>query len=178
MDDPQVSPKSWLDHVEKAARVVLWLSIASACVIAPIQYISFRNAEKRAATKAEAELQELVKKGEARVEEREKRTKSRRLTLASMGAYISGLSYSAAQGNLWVTNVSPRTGVLCVYGVAQDPEGSKTSESLPVCHEVGAYAASTSGSLGPRSTQPDRLWTPCSEAHGGPIGAGSTRSIS
>lgn len=130
----------WLDRLEKAGRLVLWLSIASACLIVPITYMGLKKAEKREETKTEAELQAAIKKAEARAEELEKLHKPRRLTLASMGGYLSGLSYSTAQGNLWFTNVSPRTGVLCIYGEAKDPDTQKTSESIPACHEVGAYA--------------------------------------
>jgi|HubBroStandDraft_4_1064222.scaffolds.fasta_scaffold741212_2 hypothetical protein len=129
---------SWLDRFEKSGRLVLWLSIASACVIVPIAYVS----QKRAETKAEAELQAAVKKAEAKVEELEKGNKPGRVAFASIGAYMSSISYDKAQGNLWFTNVSPRGGTLCVVGVAQDPELSvKTSQSLPACQEVGAYAS-------------------------------------
>lgn len=128
----------WIDRIEKVGRVVLWLAIASAFVIVPVSYIS----QKRAETKTEAELHEAVKNAEARAEalEKEKDKKPNRLTLASMGAYVYGINYSLAQGNLTFTNVSPRTGVLCVIGEAQEPDLSmKTSQSIPACAEVGEY---------------------------------------
>ena len=136
-----MSTTSLLDRIEKVGRVVLWFAIASACVVLPIEYVLHKNALKREETKAEAELQTAVKRAEAKADELEKRNKSRRLTLASMGPYISGIHYSTAQGDLWFTNVSHRTGIVCVYGEAQDPETQKTSESIAACHEVGAYAA-------------------------------------
>lgn len=109
-------------------------------MIVPIAYISQKNAEKRAATQAEAELAEAVKKAEARADELERKTKSRRLTFASMsGAYLSGVSYSSAQGNLWFTNASPRSGVVCLVAHADEGAG-KTSDSIPACQEVGAYS--------------------------------------
>jgi hypothetical protein len=128
----------WFDRIEKVGRVVLWLAIASAFVIVPVSYIS----QKRAEAKAEAELHEEVKKAEARADdlEKEKDKRPNRLTLASMGAYVYGINYSLAQGNLTFTNVSPRTGVLCVIGEAQEPDLSmKTSQSIPACAEVGEY---------------------------------------
>lgn len=132
---------SWLDRIETTARVLLWLAIASACVIVPIAYIS----QKRAETKAEADLQEAVKKAEAKVDElaKEKETnKPHRLALASIGTYMSSIDYSTAQGNLWFSNVSAHGGIICVVAVAQDPEVAiRTSTSLPACHEVGAYAS-------------------------------------
>lgn len=136
---------SWSDRIEQTARVLLWLAIASACVIVPVAYVN----EKRAESKVEADLQAAAKQAVAKADQLEKTkekeeadNKPHRLTLASMGPYMSGINYSSAQGNLWFTNVSPRTGVLCVVGLAADPEVSvKTSESLPACQEVGAYAA-------------------------------------
>jgi hypothetical protein len=128
----------WLDRVEKTGRFVLWLAIASACVIVPVSYVN----QKRAETKAEAELHEAVKKAEARADEleKEKDKKPSRLTLASMGAYVYGINYVTATGNLTFTNVSSRTGVLCVIGDAQEPDLSmKTSESIATCADVGEY---------------------------------------
>jgi len=132
---------SRLDRTEKVVRILLWMSIASACVIVPIEYIG----QKRAATKAEAELQEAVKKAEAKAEDLEKHlhdAKSHRVTLASMGPYLASINYSTAQGNLWFTNVSPHAGVMCIVGLVKDPDApGKPSESIPACQEVGAYAS-------------------------------------
>ncbi|MGO9837359.1 MAG: hypothetical protein ACLP1X_24455 [Polyangiaceae bacterium] len=128
---------SWLDRIEKTGRLVLWLSIASACVIVPIAYVG----QKRAETKAEAELQAAVKKAEAKVEELEKGNKPGRVTFASVGSYMSAINYDKAQGSLWFSNVSPRGGILCVVGLAQEPEGVRSAVSLAACQEVGAYAS-------------------------------------
>ena len=144
MDKP-----SWIDRIEKTARLILWLAIASACVIVPIAYVN----QKRAETKAEVNLQESVKRAEAKVEELEKKNKSHRLPFASMGAYLSSFNYSAAQGSMWFTNVSARAGTVCVIGTAQDAsvnpdfERSKISESIPACQEVAAYASAVHMSL-------------------------------
>lgn len=54
-----------LDRIEKGARIALWLAIASACVIVPLAYMN----EKRAQSKAEAALQEEVKKAEEHADE-------------------------------------------------------------------------------------------------------------
>jgi len=59
-----------------------------------------------------------------------------------MGNWFSAINYTAAEGTLWFTNVSPRSGTVCVIGLAQDPEVSvKTSVSMPACVEVHAYAS-------------------------------------
>jgi hypothetical protein len=55
--------------------------------------------------------------------------------------FMSALNLSNATGQLWFTNVSPRVGFVCVRGVATNPTTQKTSQSLPACQEVGAYAS-------------------------------------
>jgi hypothetical protein len=128
----------WFDRIEKTGRVILWLSIASACVIVPIAYTN----QKRAETRAEADLQASVKRSEAKVEELENASKPHRLTLASMGTYLSALNYTTSQGSLWFTNVSARAGTVCVVGTTQDAELTiKTAESLAACQDVAAYAS-------------------------------------
>jgi hypothetical protein len=129
-----------VDRLEKVARLVLWLAIAATFVIVPLEYVR----AKRSQSKAEEDLQEAVKKAEAKtveLETREKERKSHRISLASMGTYLSGIDYSKTTGNVWATNVSPRSGTLCLIGQAADPDvTTKTSESIPACTEVSAYA--------------------------------------
>jgi hypothetical protein len=133
-----------IDRIEKIGRFILWLSIASAWVILPIAYFG----QKRAETKAEAELQDAVKKAETKVEELEKGSKPKRIALASIGPYLAGLNYSTAQGNLWLSNVSAHGGIICVVAMAQDPDVSiKIAESLPACQEVASYASAVHISL-------------------------------
>lgn len=134
-------PVTALDRVEKAGRVLLWLSIASACVIVPVAYISQRNAEKRAETKAEADLQEAVKRAETRAAELEKKSASRRVSFAAVEtSYLSAIGYSNAQANLWFTNVSSRGGVVCLVATAREADSAKSTDSLPACQEVTPYA--------------------------------------
>lgn len=81
-----------------------------------------------------------MKRAEARAEDLEKKSKSRRLTFAPMsGSYLSSVAYSAAQGALWFTNTSSRSGVVCLIASAQETEGAKSSESLPSCQEITPY---------------------------------------
>jgi hypothetical protein len=135
---------SRVDRMEKTARLVLWLSIASACVIVPIEYVR----QTRAGSKAEAERQAAAKKADAKEQELESASKPHRLAFASMGMYLSSINYAGVQGNLWSTNVSSRAGTICVVGEARDPEVSiKTAVSLPACQEVGAYASEVHLSL-------------------------------
>lgn len=132
------STRSLLERIEPGARILLWLAIASACVIIPIEYVN----AKRDASKAEADAEEQAKKAEARIDELEKAAKPKRLTLASMGSQMSVIIYSRAQGALWFTNVSDREGPLCVVAHAQDPDVSvKTAATNPECAAVKPYSS-------------------------------------
>jgi hypothetical protein len=125
--------------------VVLWLSIASACVIAPIEYVHLH--------KTEAELREAARKADEELKAAEKAEKAahepHRLSFASMGTFMSGLVPAAGvdQGKLWFTNVSPRTGAVCVYGVATNHTTGRSSSSIPSCASVAAYGSEVRLSL-------------------------------
>ncbi len=115
------------------ARSVLWLSIASMCVLVSVAYVKHQRAElelREALRHAADQLAELKQKPPKPAQV---------LTLASMGATVSGLSKS--EGHVWFTNASPRVGVVCLVGVATNPATQATAQSLPACHEVGAYAS-------------------------------------
>jgi hypothetical protein len=43
-------------------------------------------------------------------------------------------------GRLWFTNVSSRAGVVCVVGIATNPTTKTSTESLPACRSITAYA--------------------------------------
>jgi hypothetical protein len=125
----------WMNGIETAARTVLYLAIASACVLAPIEYIKQHSAEtelKDAARKAQQDLAEALEK---------KAEKPVRFTIASMGPSLTLLSPSNAQGQLWFTNVSSRAGEMCLYAVAQNHTTHKESSSIAACQLVDAYAS-------------------------------------
>lgn len=132
-----------IDRIEKVGRALLWLSIASAFIVAPVEYVRLHAAEAEALdalrrteeqAKAEAEKAERVEKAAH---------DPQRMAFASMGGYMSALVPSATgeQGKLWLTNVSPRRGVLCVYGVATSRATKRTSTSMPTCVSIADYAA-------------------------------------
>jgi len=128
----------WIEKIERGARVLLWLALAAAVVIVPVEYVS----HKRDETRAEEDLRDAVKKAEAKADDLEKaKTTKPRIALASLGTFLSGINYTKAQGNLFFTNVSMRSGVLCVIGVAQNPESKETAESLAACQELTPYAS-------------------------------------
>jgi hypothetical protein len=127
----------WIDRIEKIGRVVLWLSLASACVIAPVEYM--RQHRTEAESREAARKADEAEKAEKAVHE------PHRLAFASMGMFMSVLvpNSSGDQGKLWLTNVSSRTGILCVRGQATNRATQRTAVSLPRCENIGAYASAT-----------------------------------
>jgi hypothetical protein len=130
----------WIERFERIGRLVLWLSLASVCVIIPIEYVRQHKIEVQrdeAVRVAESE----TKKAEEKLAEQLKASadKSSRLSIGGMGEYLSVLG--AANAQLWFTNVSPRVGVVCVYGVATNPATRKTVESIAACQEILPYAS-------------------------------------
>ena len=124
----------WLGHVETIGRIILWLAIASACVRVPVEYIRQHRVEveqMETARRAEEEAKKVVKAAH----------EPHRLSLASIGMFIQGLSTSGAVGRLWFTNVSRQKGFLCVYAVATNGSTKRKAQSLPACLEVAAYAS-------------------------------------
>jgi hypothetical protein len=132
----------WIERVERVGRFVLWLALASAAVIAPLSYIRQRRAEaeQREAARVEAQAEAAKKAAEELAEKQEKKTE-KSLSLAAMGQFLVGLDVATAEGHVWFTNVSPRAGVICVVGIAENQTTQKTSTSLPACHDVPAYGS-------------------------------------
>jgi hypothetical protein len=123
----------WIDRSEKVGRLVLWLVLAAAVLLVPVEYIKQRRVE--------AELRETVRKEEiqrARTE-KERAERSERLSFDSFKPALRFLDN--ATGRLWFSNVSNRTGVVCVAGVATNPNTKMSTESLPACKVVTAYAS-------------------------------------
>jgi hypothetical protein len=90
----------------------------------------------RSAELARADLEKV--RAEA---QKEKDKKPERLTLGSMGAFMTSLNYTTAIGQLWFTNVSNRHGVVCALGTAVNSSSHQSSESLPSCKDVEPYAS-------------------------------------
>jgi hypothetical protein len=92
---------TWVDRVE-AARVALWLAIASIAVVVPVGYFRARateaEAQRQVAELAIRQAEESVKEAAALAETLEKASDNR-LTLTS--AYMSALNTMTASGSLW-----------------------------------------------------------------------------
>jgi hypothetical protein len=129
-----------IDRLEKVGRLILWLVISAVLVIGfavvPLQLVRLSSAE--------ASLREDLEQARAKLDEtleEMEQPKSTRLPLASMGPYISGLNHRDAAGKVWFTNVSPRSGVVCLQGVATNDETGERSTSLSSCSQVDPYAS-------------------------------------
>ncbi len=122
-----------LDGVEKIVRCVLWLAIASVCVLVPISYLRMQATE--------TEVKETLRKAKADAEQEVEAAKTRRISFASLGAALTWVDVEHVEGHVELTNVSPREGMLCVYGIARNRGTGASTVSIPSCHAVGPYAS-------------------------------------
>lgn len=127
----------WIDRIEKVGRLLLWLTLASAVVLVPITYIK----QAQVAEAARKEEQAFARKASEAAAKAAEDKKPVRLTLASMGAIIRSLDTSRAKGAVWFSNVSARAGFVCVMGVMTNQTTKASTESLPACKSVDAYAS-------------------------------------
>ena len=125
----------WSDQAERIGRTLLWLTLASVFVLVPLTVIKMQTEAERlkeAASQAEQKLADALKP---------KNDGPARLTLTSMRPVMTALSLSSAEGRVWFTNVSNRSGVVCISGTATNPDTKEAAQSLPACQQVGAYAS-------------------------------------
>jgi hypothetical protein len=127
----------WIDRGEKLARLLLWLALAAAMLIVPIEYIKQRRFE--------AEVRESVRREDVERARREKvaaeaakAQAEKSIRMSPSGAQLMLLDGST--GRLWFSNVSSRAGVVCVVGIATNPTTKASTESLPACKAITAYA--------------------------------------
>jgi hypothetical protein len=62
-----------------------------------------------------------------------------------MGAFL--VSLGATQGQIVFTNVSSRSGFLCVVGVARNRATGKSTSSIPACKAVSPYDSTVALSM-------------------------------
>ena len=120
----------WIDRLEKLGRLLLWLSLVLVLLGVPISYARQHRTE--------SELRESLRKAEEKLAEALKPKKPEKLSIASMQA-IRSFDQQAARGEVFFTNVSSRSGMLCIVGEARNPNTKEQSPSLAVCHEVQPY---------------------------------------
>lgn len=130
----------WIDKTEKLGRFLLWIVISAVLIIgfavAPLMYVKQSSKE----TELRKALDESASKLAAAVKEQAE-PPSQRISIESMGPLMTGLNYKTAQGLLWFTNVSPRSGIVCVKGRAHNSESKRTAGSLASCRKVDPYAS-------------------------------------
>jgi hypothetical protein len=123
----------WIDHLEKLGRLLLWLTIVSAFVIVSLGYAKH--------DRAEGELRIALQKAKDQLADAMKPKPIERLEITSMGTFLYGLNQATGIGHVTFTNVSPRSGILCVYGRAKNPATARGINSLPACQQVQPYAS-------------------------------------
>lgn len=123
---------SLIDRLEKLGRLLLWLSLVLVLVGVPLSYASQGRAEEP--------LRQALAKAEAQLAEATKPKRPMKLSIASMQA-LRSFDQQAARGDLFFTNVSSRSGILCIAGMAVNPNTKDESSSLPVCQEIQPYAS-------------------------------------
>ncbi len=141
-----------VDRLEKIARLVLWLSMAAAFLVAPVAYTRTQQearamAERAAEREKAAALRERREKTEALEQERirlaeQKNERRGRLTLASMGSYFSAPPQPPSSSAKAVfSNASNRGGFVCLIGELKNPTTGQSTRSLAGCQEVAPYSS-------------------------------------
>lgn len=122
-----------IDKLEKAGRFVLWMTITVAVVLGIVGAKRWSDETKAVQVELAAAKEELRKALEPRAPER--------LPPKGMGTYHSLLNPMTGIGHGFFTNVSPRSGHICLQGVLQHPDGQRVVTSLPACAVVNPYAS-------------------------------------
>ncbi|MEY4579656.1 MAG: hypothetical protein RL701_4359 [Pseudomonadota bacterium] len=124
------------EQLEKIGRFVLWVTLALVCMLTVLGLARYQNA----LAAASASLNALERHREE-AKQQEADSKLRRLAFSSMGNVIKSFEPARALGEAWFTNVSARTGTVCVTGVAENAATKQALESLTACESVNPYAA-------------------------------------
>jgi len=132
-------------RAEKFGRLLLWIALAVTIVLVPIGLAKERKTEADTL----ARIKEATRATELKFEALEKSVsdKNLRIPFESIGNGLTSLSVENATGQLWFTNVSPRSGHVCVVGEATNVSTHAVTVSLPACAEVVAYASAVRISL-------------------------------
>jgi hypothetical protein len=80
-----------------------------------------------------------LKKAEDRIAELTKPKDPELFPRDKVGSYISALHYGSAKGVMTFTNTTPKSGILCLKGVATNTATNGVSESLATCREIKPY---------------------------------------
>jgi hypothetical protein len=104
-----------IERAEKVGRLVLWLVLSVTIVLVSLG--KFESLQKSVSDK------------------------TLRIPFESFGNGLTSLNVENATGQLWFTNLSPRSGQVCVVGEAANAATHAVTLSLPACAEVAPYAS-------------------------------------
>ena len=136
---PRFERATLIERAEKGARLVLWLALSAASVMVSLGVVKERKVE----ADTQARIKEATRAAEEKFESLQKSVSDRtsRIPFESIGNGLTALNVENATGQLWFTNVSPRSGHVCVVGEATNAATHTVTTSLPACAEVSAYAS-------------------------------------
>ncbi len=125
-----------IDKLEKVGRLVLWMVLSAAVILGLVGTATWaKNAEA-----AQAELLAAKEELKKALEPKEPKEPSR-IAAVDIGTYHSWLLLHNATGIGLFTNVSTRSGFICLQGVAKHPDGTREVLSLPACAPVSPYSS-------------------------------------
>jgi len=133
-------PTPIVDRIEKGARAALWLTLAFTFLGVPVSYWRSQRGEaafREERDRAEAKFRDELAKERALHAPQPTAV----LPIASFGSALSVLNHAKAEGHTWFSNVSARSGVVCLEGVATNPTTQRSTTSLASCASVAAYAS-------------------------------------
>lgn len=127
---------STIDRLEIGGRLLLWVVLSGVLVVA-FGIVPLRLANNSA--DAETHRKDLAEM-QGRLEKALHPPGPELLSIETFGQVLRSFNYRTALGDAWFTNVSPRSGVVCLQGGLTNREGRSTV-SLPGCAEVKPYSS-------------------------------------
>jgi len=127
---------NFINGLEKLGRFALWMTISATLIVIPL---GVNKSVQESARREQLARSEEQKQAAALAKEKEEEARPKRIKLDDVNPYLLSLNTSTAMGNVYFSNVSPRSGVICLSGTAGDASTGNHTESLPSCLELKAY---------------------------------------
>lgn len=122
-----------IDKLERGGRLILWLTLSTAVVLGIVGAKVWSEEVKSVQVELTAAKEDLRKALEPK--------EPQRLPASGIGAFHAYLLVHTATGVGLFTNVSPRSGFICLQGRARHPDGKQEVLSLPACAAVNPYSS-------------------------------------
>lgn len=126
------------EKIERIARTILWVVLAVSIVAIPLGVLK----SKSEVDEVREEMKAALKIAEDKIAKLSEKKEPDLFPLEAVGIYLSGLNHRTAEGGITFTNTSPKSGFLCLKGVATNPSSGTSSESIPDCKEITPYESS------------------------------------